>query len=247
MSSGYQSDFVACVESACAALDAVEEYGINEGDAAGLLVLHGLAMYARDTARAASSLLSDGRTMAAAALARVVIEHAVLAQWLKADPEVRAGLFLQQSEIERARWFEVVLAANFDMTDPLHPHLSRYDERDSGPTRPKNVAPEFQTVKNLFGDTDNGRQFYLTYRNLSRFVHPSVTTFVRYTTDAPLGGGRQLVPGLQQDQDAEAVAFYLASATVMCALPYLEALGEIETGVMLCLAAEAAHIATSLD
>lgn len=32
------------VESACAALDGVEEYGIWEGDASGLLVLHGLAM-----------------------------------------------------------------------------------------------------------------------------------------------------------------------------------------------------------
>jgi len=44
------------VESACAALDTVEEHGIREGDASGLLVLHGLAMYARDTARSASLL-----------------------------------------------------------------------------------------------------------------------------------------------------------------------------------------------
>ena len=35
------------VESACVALDGVEEYDIWQGEASGLLVLHGLAMYAR--------------------------------------------------------------------------------------------------------------------------------------------------------------------------------------------------------
>lgn len=47
----------------------------------------------------------------------------------------------------------------------------------------------FHTPKNLFGDTETGKQLYLTYRNLSRLVHPSVTTFARYTTQPPAGGG----------------------------------------------------------
>jgi hypothetical protein len=77
-------DHIGVVEAACNALDGVEEYGICEGDASGLLVLHGLAMYAHDTARSSALLLREGRTLSASALARVVIEHAVLAQWLKA-------------------------------------------------------------------------------------------------------------------------------------------------------------------
>lgn len=84
-----------CAERVCSSLDDIEEYGIAEGDAGGLLVLHGLAMYARDTARSAMWLLREGRTLAAAVLARVTIEHAVLAQWLKLDPEARGSLFLR--------------------------------------------------------------------------------------------------------------------------------------------------------
>src|SRR5680860_201991 len=118
MSGTPREEHVACVDLACSLLDAVEEYSIAEGDVSGLLVLHGLAMYARDTARSASALLADGQTLAASALTRVVIEHAVLAQWLKVDPETRGSLFLQQSEVERHRWFDVVLAADFDLIDP---------------------------------------------------------------------------------------------------------------------------------
>ena len=84
----------------------------------------------------------------------MVIEHAVLAQWLKVDPETRGSLFLQRSEVERHRWFDVVLAANFDPTDPVHAALTKVEEGDRGPKRPKNVAREFDTVRNLFGDTD---------------------------------------------------------------------------------------------
>jgi len=76
----------------------------------------------------------------------VVIEHAVLAQWLKVDPETRGSLFLQRSEVERHRWFDVVLAANFDPTDPVHDALTKVEEGDRGPKRPKNVAREVDTV-----------------------------------------------------------------------------------------------------
>jgi hypothetical protein len=211
---------------ACSLLDAVEEYSIADGDVPGLLVLHGLAMYARDTARAALALLADGQTLAAAALTRVVIEHAVLAQWLKVDSETRGSLFLQQGEVDRHRWFDVVLAANFDLTDPVHAALTKVEERVRGPKR-KNVAREFDTVKNLFGknlfgDTDQGRQMYLTYRNLSQFVHPSPVTFARYTGELP--HGLLLSTRLQVVQNADALAFYLACATTMCTLPYLDAL-----------------------
>lgn len=239
-------DHLDVVESACAALDGIEEYGIRQGDASGLLVLHGLAMYARDTACAASLLLRDGRTLSAAALTRVVIEHAVLAQWLKADPEVRGQLFLQQSEVERARWFDVVLAANLGVEDPADAAPTEGDGREGLAKKPKNVDQVFETPKNLFGDTENGKQFYLTYRNLSRFVHPSVTTFARYGYELPLG--RQLVSTLQQDQDPEAASFYLASAAVMCALPYLDVLeDQFQAAALLRLAASAAHVPTTLD
>ena len=172
----------------------------------------------------------------------------MLAQWLKVEPEERGQLFLQQGQVERARWFEVVLAANFDMEDPAHAAQTEIDKRDGLATKPKNVDEVFHTPKNLFGESEHGRTLYLTYRNLSRFVHPSVTTFGRYTTDAPLGGGVQLLNTLKQDQDPEAASFYLASATVMCALPYLDVLEEqLRTATMLRLAASAAHVPTALD
>jgi hypothetical protein len=199
------SDHLGCVEVACAALDSIQEYGVTPGGAAGLLVMHGLAMYARDTARAAAALLVNGRTLAAGALTRVVIEHAVLAQWLRADPEPRGQLFIQQSDVERARWFEVVLAANFDLEDPAHAALTKINERDGLAAKPKNVDEVFNTVKNLFGDTENGRQLYLTYRNLSKFVHPSAATFARYTEQAPYG--LELKTQLQTDQYVEGLSF----------------------------------------
>ena len=95
-----EEEYLAIVDAACEALDGIQEYGIWRGDADGLLVLHGLAMYGRDTARSAAALLRDGRTLSASALARIVIEHAVLAQWLKVDPEGRGHLFLQQGEVD---------------------------------------------------------------------------------------------------------------------------------------------------
>lgn len=236
------------VASACAALDGVEDYGIGYGDASGLMVLHGLAMYARDTARSATRLLRDGRTMSAAALTRVVVEHAVLAQWLKADPEERGQLFLRQSEVERARWFEVVLDAHFDTEDPVSAALAEREKRDGLAPKLKNVDEVFQTARNLFGDSESGKQFYLTYRNLSRFVHPSVTTFARYGYETPLGSGRQLVNTVRQDQDPEAASFYLAAATVMCTLPYLDVLEDhLDDATMLRLAASAAHVPASLN
>lgn len=240
------------VEAACAALDGVEEYGIWEGDASGLLVLHGLAMYARDAARSSALLLREGRTLGGAALVRIVIEHAVLAQWLKADPAGRGQLFLQQSQVERARWFEVVLDANFDPRDPHIAALTEREKREGLATKPKNVDEVFHTPKNLFGDNENGRQLYLTYRNLSRFVHPSAATFARYTAEPPVGGGLQLVPTLQQDQDQdqdpEAASYYLASAIVMCALPYLDMLEEhLQASTLLRLESSAAGVPTSLD
>lgn len=160
------AEYLAVVDAVCDALDGIQEYGIWRGDADGLLVMHGLAMYARDTARSAALLLRNGRTLSASALARIVIEHAVFAQWLKVDPEGRGHLFLQQGEVERFRWFEVVLAADLDLADPVHAAWQQEGRK------PKNVAPEFETPKNLFSDTEQGRQFYVTYRNLSRFVHP---------------------------------------------------------------------------
>jgi len=239
-----REEHVACVDLACSLLDAVAEYSIAGGDVPGLLVLHGLAMYVRDTARSALALLADGQTLAAAALTRVVIEHAVLAQWLKVDSETRGSLFLQQGEVDRHRWFDVVLAANFDVTDPVHAALTNVEERERGP-KPKNVAREFNTVKNLFGDTNQGRQMYLTYRNLSQFVHPSAVTFARYTGE--LSHGLLLSTRLQVVQNADALAFHLACATTMCTLPYLDALDEVEGATSLRATAGDSEVATALD
>ena len=172
----------------------------------------------------------------------------MLAQWLGADPEVRGQLYLQQSQVERARWFEVVLTASFDMTDPSHVALTKWESEHDPQPRPKNVDEVFHTPKNLFGDSEQGRHFYLTYRNLSRFVHPSVTTFTRYTVEPPMGSGRQLVNTLQQDQDPEATSYYLAPAVIMCALPYLDVLGDqLKASTLLRLAARAAEVPSALD
>lgn len=68
MGSAPQEDFLTCLDRACDRLDGLQEYGIWEGDATELLALHGLTMYARDTARAAAMLLRGGQTLAAGAL-----------------------------------------------------------------------------------------------------------------------------------------------------------------------------------
>lgn len=239
-----QEEYLGVVELACDRLDAVEEYGTN--DATGLVVLHGLTLYARDTARAAALLLRGGHTLQAAALSRVVLEHGVLAQWLKADPEERGRLFVDQAEVEHDRWFEVVLDAALDPDDPVVAALTR-DEKERGMVpKPKNVAPEFDTAKNLFGDTENGRQLYLTYRNLSGFVHPSMRTFGRYTKPAR-HHGLSLANKLNNEQAPEAVAFYLASSLALCAMPYFDALGEVAASAVLGVAARTAHVITSLD
>lgn len=241
-----QEEYLACVQLACDRLDGLQEYGIPTGNATGLLVMHGAAMYARDTARVAAALLRQGETHAAGALARVVLEQAVLTQWLKADPEVRGQMFMQQSEVERARWFDVVLDAGFDLTGPEDAGLAGIEkERGLLTPRPKNVAREFDTPKNLFGDTKVGRQFYLTYRNLSQFVHPTVRVYARYTEE--LRFGLALKTTVQEEQDPEAVAYYLASALAMCALPYFDLLGEFEAGAVLGVAAHTAGLSTHLD
>lgn len=212
----FMAQYLSAVDNACAALDTLVEYWVAEGESPGLVVLHGAAMYARDTSRAASQLLRADRTLASGALTRVVVEHAVLSQWIKEDPDLRGHLFLRQSEVERHRWLDVVIAADLDIPGP--------EQKESGP-KPKNVTREFDTVKNLFGDSENGRQLYLTYRNLSRFVHPSEPNLAQYMSNEKHGS--LLSPQLQSEQDPEAVAFYLASSLIMCALPYFDALGDV--------------------
>lgn len=216
-------------------LDDLEQYGIGTQDAHGLLVLHGLAMYARDIARAAAALLLADETLAGGALTRVVLEHAVLAEWLTSaattthELDRRAHLFLRQAEVEQHRWFEVVRDAGIEPAE--------------SPEKRKNVDPDFNTVKNLFGDTETGRQMYLTYRNLSRYVHPTASTFMRFTRQLPYGV--ELVTKLEVGHDPEALAYYLASATVICALRYLEPLGE-ESTVALTAQARAAGLLVSM-
>jgi hypothetical protein len=122
----------------------------------------------------------------------------------------------------------------------VHAELS---QQASG--KPKNVAPAFDTPKNLFGDTSKGKQMYLAYRHLSRFVHPSVTTFGRYTERPPYGG-LHLSTRLEVEQDDEAVAYYLASAMVLCALAYLDALGEPVSAAVVA-AARLSGVLTTLD
>ncbi len=227
--------YLAVLAAAGQSLDELEQYGISTQGAHGLLVLHGLAMYARDTARASAALLLADETLAAGALTRIVLEHAVLAEWLTSSATTtheldrRAHLFLRQAEVEQHRWYEVVRDAGIEPDEP--------------PEKRKNVDPDFNTVKNLFGDTETGRQMYLTYRNLSRFVHPTATTFMRFTRQLPYGVG--LIPKLQVGHDPEALAYYLASATVICALRYLESLGE-ESTVALTTHAQAAGLLISL-
>ena len=227
--------YLAALAVAGEALDELEPYGIAANDAHGLLVLHGLAMYARDISRAATALLLADQTLAAGALTRIVVEHAVLAEWLtKAatnthELDRRAHLFLRQSQVEQHRWYEVVRDAGFEPAE--------------SPERRKNVDPDFNTVKNLFGDTATGRQMYLTYRNLSRYVHPTASTFMRLTRQQP--HGVELIPELAVGHDPEALAYYLASATVTCALRYLEPLGE-ESSVTVMAQARAAGLVVSL-
>lgn len=102
----------------------------------------------------------------------------------------------------------------------------------------------FHTPKNLFGDSEAGRQLYLTYRHLSRFVHPSAATFARYTAKLPFG--LDLKMQLQECQNAEALSFYLASATVMSTLPYLDMTGE-PVGAAVLVSARLCGAPTSLD
>ena len=235
-----RDEYLAVVGSTVARLDAITEYGIPTGEAAGLLVLHGVAMYARDTARAAVTVLLDGQTFGAGVLTRVVIEHAVLAQWLRPDPESRGLLFLRQGDVERHRWHEVIADANLELILPDDAQAAL-----KAKVRKKNVAQEFDTPRNLFGDNEMGRQLYLTYRNLSQFVHPSAGTFSRYTYS--LAHGLQLSTHVQAAQDPEAIAFYLASALVMCALPYLDLLDEPQAANSLLTDATAAGLVVRLE
>ena len=70
--------YLAALAVAGEALDELKPYGIAADDTHGLLVLHGLAMYAPDIPRAATALLLADQTLAAGALTRIVVEHAVL-------------------------------------------------------------------------------------------------------------------------------------------------------------------------
>jgi len=56
-----QEQYLSCMEGACDALDRLEAYAIRQGDAPGLLVMHGATMYARDISRAAVELGSPGK------------------------------------------------------------------------------------------------------------------------------------------------------------------------------------------
>lgn len=236
--------YLSFVDLACNRLDRLQEYSTMDGDGNGLFAMHGLTMYARDTARAAALLLRNGMTCQAGALARVVLEHAVVLQWLKADPEQRGQLFLKHGMSEHARWFKVVLAADFDLSRPEFASLGTADEK-RGAKPPKSPAPELDSVQTLFGQTEVGRKLYLVYRNLSQFVHPSWRALPSYAER--LEHGQELKTSLQVEQPPTSVAHYLASGLAMCALPYLTMLDELETAIALGVAAQVAGVTTALD
>jgi len=221
MSDGPQPDeqmmaaFRGIVDASAAALDGVKPYGIRHGDAHDLLVLHGLAMYARDTSRATLDLLDGGHDLSASALMRVVMEHAIVAQWVGAVPG-RGVEFMRQGEVGQHRWYKVIEEAGLDLPGTA---------RGPGPVgATAKSVPELDNPKTTFGAVDSSRQLYLQYRRLSKFVHPDVTTLAWYSEALPYGAS--LVPKRSGRVDPESLLYFLAVSLLLATLPYLDLLGE---------------------
>ena len=178
------------IDLTCRRLDRAQKHRAQESPTTGLIVLHGLAMYARDSARSAASLLRAEQTLPAAVLGRVILEHAALAQWLEVDPEGRGQLCLDQSTTSRSRWLKAVLEVADERQQPW---LQQWQEEQRRlPAGAKNAAPEFNRVAALFGKSDAGNELYMTYRNLSSYVHPDDATFTRYPLPGAKGGSVDL-------------------------------------------------------
>jgi len=228
--------FRAIVDAAAGALDNLDTYLIREGEAHDLLVLHGLAMYARDTARAVLALLDAGHQLSAAALTRVVLEYATVAQWVGAVPG-RGVEFMRQGEVDQHRWYKVIEEAGIELPESARGH------RTAGMAT-RNVNG-LDSPKTTFKAVDSSQQLYLQYRHLSKYVHPDVTTLSRYTATVP--HGLALAPARQTGIDPESLLYFLAVGVLLASLPYLEILDETESLDRLVLLAAAHGVVADLE
>ena len=96
----------------------------------------------------------------------------------------------------------------------------------------------------MFGDTDMGKQIYLTYRNLSRFA--SHDGDLRQVNGVPVARGSSRHDYRWTKMAEPSHSFYLASLTVMCTVAYLDALGDGDGISSLLAMAGAAGLVTTL-
>ena len=152
-------------------LDGIGSFKFNRRKERDALLLQGLVFYVRDTARAALILIDNGHGAGAAALTRVAIEHATMAQWLYLQPD-GAEKYLAEMEAQAKTFAAKVRKVGLAMPDDLKDAYERYET-----ARP---IQEIRQTETMFNAVDPSGWMYMQWKTLCGYVHPSSSTAARY-------------------------------------------------------------------
>jgi len=194
-----------------ALLDGIGTFKINRRKERNALFLQGLVFYVHDTARAALLLIDNGHTANAAALARIAVEHATMAQWLYLRPD-GAEKYLAELEAQGKTFAAKLVGVGITMPDDLKDAYKRYEQAKA--------VQEIRQTESLFNAVDPSGWMYVQWKTLCGYVHPSSSTAARYMKEEPDGS----ITWIKQPDaiPARALLFTLALSMSLATAPLLD-------------------------
>jgi hypothetical protein len=159
-------------------LDGIASIKVNQRKVRHANLLHGLCFYVHDTTKAALMLIDQGHGPSAAALTRVAVEHATMAQWIVLQPD---GVDKYRADLEaQAKTFAAkVTGVGIEMPPDLAGAYKRYQKAKA--------VQEIRQTEQMFQAVDPTGWMYIQWKTLCGYVHPSSTTAAIYAHEKPDG------------------------------------------------------------
>jgi len=159
-------------------LDKLPSIRVNVRKVRHATLLQGLCFYVHDTCKAALVLVDGGYLPSAAALTRIAVEHAAMAQWIVLHPE-GAEKYLAEMEAQANTFAKKAKDVGVEIPEDVLIAYRQYEN-----AKP---VPEIRQTETMFAAVDPSGWMYLHWKSLCGFVHPSSTTTTMYVEETPDG------------------------------------------------------------
>lgn len=212
-------------------LDGVASIKVNRRKVRHADLLHGLCFYTHDTTEAALVLIDRGYGPSAAALTRVAVEHATMAQWIVLQPN-GVDKYLADLEAQAKTFAAKITGVGIEMPPDLAEGYKRYDKAKA--------VQEVRQSEQMFTAVDPTGWMYLQWKTLCGYVHPSATTasiYAHENADGAVEWHRE-----PEGMPERALLFSLALSMTLATAPLLDLVKGKPYKKRLEKIAEAAHL-----